>query len=391
MTPELEPSTHAKLSASSASRWMACPGSVKLSEGAPNTTSFYAAEGTLAHWVASECIENARQPDDYLGFIILTDGYEIECTEDMVDAVQVYVDLVNQCYEEGATISVEYDLTPALKKVHPDFGGTADALAHYPEQSLLKVFDYKHGAGQAVSVVENKQLKYYALGALLTYHTPVTRVEVNIVQPRCGIGEPVKTWEFDALDLLEFRADLLEAVEVVYSDTPPLNPGPEQCKWCLAATKCPALEKKQLMVMSEQFDVVGIDFVTPEKLAEALDILPLVEARISQIRELAYNQGLQGNPPPGYKIVEKQARRKWKSETEAETYAEMMLGEKAFTDPKLKSPAQIEKLLKKEDRKDIEDYVVKQSSGYTLVHTSDKRPPALLAAPEDFDNVEEAK
>ena len=39
---------HAKLSASGAHRWMACPGSVAAEEGFPDNTSSFAEEGTAA-------------------------------------------------------------------------------------------------------------------------------------------------------------------------------------------------------------------------------------------------------------------------------------------------------------------------------------------------------
>ena len=40
---------HAILSASGASRWMACPPSARLEQQFPQSTSTYAEEGTLAH------------------------------------------------------------------------------------------------------------------------------------------------------------------------------------------------------------------------------------------------------------------------------------------------------------------------------------------------------
>src|SRR3982750_206581 len=42
---------HSKYSASGSERWFACPASVKLSEGLPDKTSVWAAEGTRAHAV----------------------------------------------------------------------------------------------------------------------------------------------------------------------------------------------------------------------------------------------------------------------------------------------------------------------------------------------------
>ena len=46
------PEQHAKLSASSAHRWINCPPSVKLAEQFPSKTSAYAEAGRVAHSIA---------------------------------------------------------------------------------------------------------------------------------------------------------------------------------------------------------------------------------------------------------------------------------------------------------------------------------------------------
>jgi len=46
------PDVHAKLSASGAHRWMACPPSANLEAGFPDKTSEFAEEGTFAHSLA---------------------------------------------------------------------------------------------------------------------------------------------------------------------------------------------------------------------------------------------------------------------------------------------------------------------------------------------------
>ena len=57
---------HATLSPSSASRWMACPASVRLSEGIPNTSSIFAAEGTACHELAALCLQQEMDPTTFI-------------------------------------------------------------------------------------------------------------------------------------------------------------------------------------------------------------------------------------------------------------------------------------------------------------------------------------
>ena len=48
----IPPEKHALLSASSASRWLACTEAPRFEEGLPESTSDYAEEGRLAHAIA---------------------------------------------------------------------------------------------------------------------------------------------------------------------------------------------------------------------------------------------------------------------------------------------------------------------------------------------------
>ena len=51
------PGTHAILSASSSSRWLACPPSARITAELPETTSIYAEEGTMAHALAEKTLK----------------------------------------------------------------------------------------------------------------------------------------------------------------------------------------------------------------------------------------------------------------------------------------------------------------------------------------------
>lgn len=48
----MPPEKHALLGASSAHRWLHCPGSARLTENMPDNTSIYAEAGRLAHEIA---------------------------------------------------------------------------------------------------------------------------------------------------------------------------------------------------------------------------------------------------------------------------------------------------------------------------------------------------
>src|SRR5690606_33953284 len=142
---------HARLSASSAHRWMVCPGSVRLSKGLPNTSSASAAEGTLAHDIAARCLTAGVGPQSCLGREAERDGHKVVCDQEMVDGVQFYLDTIEEDYKKGDEVAVEVDVTSALQKIDSDLGGTADYTRWRPKTKSLRVFDFKYGAGHLVT------------------------------------------------------------------------------------------------------------------------------------------------------------------------------------------------------------------------------------------------
>src|SRR6202034_1016723 len=203
-------SEHSVLGASSSERWLECPGSIRLSEGMPNSSNKYAREGTAAHEVASTCLLSGKDAISMLGKTITVEKEEIEVTEDMCEAVQIYLDAVRKVIDEyefedfDLQVEVKFDLSHIYKGMF----GTCDAVGYLPAIRKLAVFDYKHG-WVSVDSEKNPQTMYYALGALTGKHNrPVEEIELVIVQPR-STGEPVKPWTCDVLEIMDFRADLL--------------------------------------------------------------------------------------------------------------------------------------------------------------------------------------
>ena len=184
---------------------MNCAGSVDLAAKQPEgATSFAAAEGTFAHDIAATHIRSngVMAAKDCLGVTGTVYGHAIICDQDMVDGVQLYLDTIAGLKLD--VLHVELNITPALQQWDRDAGGTADYVTYSLPRKLLRVFDFKYGAGMFVSADDNKQLKIYALGVLLTIKQPIDFVEVYIVQPRFEGAEPVRKQAFAAFDLMEF-------------------------------------------------------------------------------------------------------------------------------------------------------------------------------------------
>lgn len=78
----------------------------------------------------------------------------------------------------------------------------------------------KYGAGVAVEVVNNLQLKIYALATLLTFEYPAKTVTATIVQPRCYHPDGhIRSVVYDVVDLMDFYADVSDAIQHVKEAT----------------------------------------------------------------------------------------------------------------------------------------------------------------------------
>lgn len=382
---------HARLSASSASRWMACPGSVALSEGL-DSASAVAAEGTFAHHIAAMALGRgmtrcgiARSPKEWLGNTTIVDGHKVTCDQDMVDGVQAYLDAIAEDVQPGDKTWVEVDLTPALSKLHPDLGGTADYIRWRPSAQHLRVRDLKYGAGVVVDPEENLQAMTYALGALLHTGVSAKTVTLTIDQPRIEHAEGrSRDWTFPGVQLLDFAGDLIEGAKRVKPGAP-LTPGKAQCRFCPARRVCPALEEATTAVVEAEFrDVVpyNIDY-----LSDVLNKVASVKARIQAIEEFAYAEATRGVVIPGWKLVAKRAVRKWADEDGMKSWAAANAID-SLAPPVVKSPAQLEKGLKKADKEAMSAFVESKSSGNVLVPSSDDRPAVKLLSADDFAEVD---
>ena len=360
---------HSKIGASSMSRWSKCPGSVRLSKDIPSVSSPYAEEGTRAHELAADILVGKPVPPNV--------------DEEMMEAVNVYVDYVlSVSHLQKLWVEHRFDLS----SLYAGLFGTADAVIYNEKTKTFSVIDYKHGMGLPVEVENNPQLMYYALGALMSFNLPVENVDIVVVQPRCPHSDgPIRKQSIHPIDLMDFGTDLVAYAKATEDENAPIVPG-SHCKFCPAAGVCPSIHQKAIVLAKEEFSpALAYD---PKKLSEALNWAPTLKDWANKVMEFAYNEANQGRVPPGWKLVEKRATRKWKDEAQAQDLLQHHFGldQNQIFKKSLNSVAQIEKVLPKSARDEIAKLVVSESSGTTLVNDSDKRP-ARSSAQIDFEAV----
>lgn len=364
---------------------MACPGSVRLSRGRDNTSSEFAREGTAAHALGELSLRRGVDPELFLGTVL--EGVEV--TDDMVENVRVYVEYCNLIGSVTAWIEKQFTLS-ALHPPAPMYG-TADFIALDPTARKLHVVDLKYGQGVLVHVKGNKQLRYYALGALLTLDATerslVDDVVITIVQPRMLHADgAVRSETVSVADLLSFAIELLDAANATQAPDAPLHAG-SHCRFCPASSVCPELVTHAQEVAQMEFGVVDIP-PAPESMpialrSEILAKLPVLEQWIKDMKADAYNRLLRGEDVPGFKLVAKRNTRHWIDPHETENYlrAEGRETEEIF-ELKIKSPAQIEKLVGKKNLP--KDLVVSRSSGHTMAPVQDVRQEVSLDSGDEF-------
>ncbi|MDE2021066.1 MAG: DUF2800 domain-containing protein, partial [Patescibacteria group bacterium] len=158
---------HSPLGASSAERWLHCPGSVTLAKKIvlPDAEeSEYAKEGTAAHEAAAFCLKHDFDSWEVIG----QDFGGIVCTREMAEALQTYISHVRMLMAQHWMIEARIGGDPNTRP-HKDFYGTVDFAAYTDRRNEpLHVADYKHGVGISVDAEQNPQLMYYAYGILHT-------------------------------------------------------------------------------------------------------------------------------------------------------------------------------------------------------------------------------
>lgn len=371
---------HALLSASSAHRWLVCPPSAVVAAGYAETTSEFAAEGTLAHSVAETYATNAHLCKLPMGEL----ESDKEIPQEMRDHAQAYADYIaEQKKSDNAVVLLEQrvDFSPWV----PNGFGTCDCIII--QGDTLTIIDYKYGVGVEVDAKNNPQMKLYALGALndFGFAYDVKKVEMHIFQPRINnISRDTLTTD----ELMTWAEKTVKPIaQKAAKGKGDYKPG-EHCKFCPHAGRCRALTKTCTEYVETHSLRVAVPVLAPHEVAEVLKMEPLISLWLKRIKDQALTTLLNGGEVPGYKVVESRGTRAWADElkvSEALQAAGYSLED--ITKTELLSPAAMEKALgKKRTAELLTDLIEKKTGGPSLAPETDKRPvyDRLAEAQKDF-------
>jgi len=403
---------HSIFGPSSAHRWMRCARSLIEGHLAGDRPTVYAAEGSVAHWLAEDWLLNGN-PWRHLGSIHTKDGFEIEITEEMISYVEEYVSRVSTMPGKHY-VEVKVDLSKYTPV--PSFG-TSDHIS--AEWRKLRVKDLKYGKVW-VDAEENEQGLAYALGAFeeLDWLYDFQEIEIEIIQPR---RENYDSWTIDRKRLLEFGEEYRAASHKAWDANAPYNPDPVACEYCPARFTCPALADSMRAIATASFGDLDDEYSSERAVAvmqteiiaspalPAYNQMPLEQlARIYEWRttvekwfresyEYLLAQLELGRDVPGQKLGKGRAgNRKWTDPVAARRYLlRNGLTDLDLYDAKMISPSTASTLLRLlhggtvKDNDALLESLVNQSPGkLTMIPTSDKREE-LPSAASAFDDVED--
>ena len=351
---------------STAKRVINCPASVKLvQQMPPKPSSEHADRGTLLHNVIAELLEFDKKPEQCIGAQYKDQTLTQELIDEKIIPALEALDAIDP--EKQMEYMVETRV--AFGDFLPNVFGSTDLLGRKNKRAI--VLDWKFGDGVSVDAVENPQLLFYAAAAMRTpaaqwIFEGAEEIECIIVQPPM-----VRRWVTTPARIKEFEQELLYAVRLSSWPEPPMQEG-DHCRWCAAKPICPRMNgaveralKAKLLEMPAQ------------QIAAQLRQADMIESYITDLRALAFEMLQNGVAVPGYKMVAKQARRQWVDKAKIEAWADVNNIEDAYEPATIKSPAQLEKVLKKAKIEFPADMVVSVSSGDTLAADTDPRPAVL--------------
>lgn len=397
-----------------------------------------AKEGTACHKLL-ELAQLGMEPEMFLGQAVTEDkrkdGSPFLVDQAMVGAVRYFMDTVGGIMLElgipPENYRPEQHLVHPLSAVGPNiedhlFGGTTDFVAW--GNGTLLVADLKYGAEPVEP--SSPQLTEYAILALANMPDvapTITRIEQVIIQPRISFGDTVGRYNLPFEELRSTWERLWAMIELFkahrHMEASPLElyQSGDHCHRCERIQNCP----KVTMDLNDAVKAVPAINALENDPANSLDIISYwleraepIRAFLKAVDEAAWKLAKSGYKIPGKKLVYSFGNRTWKFDKTirgrkckdgtqlptrvAETKEE--LDEKVYEllrrklnfkrsevqNTTVKSPAQVEALLKEQKRLDAKTREImmalttRQVKGVRLVDQADRGEEVNIGTVDEF-------
>lgn len=384
---------HAILSASSASRWLHCPPSVRLSDGIPDRGSDFASEGTKAHEMAEAYLNGLLQgkTDDEVReslkknapSVAHSDAYAPDDNNSIIENVSLYVDYIIGEYNRLVAIDEDTVVLPEVRVSYDNVAregfGTSDCVIIGAGEII--VIDLKYGKGVKVDALGNPQLRLYAIGALnefMPLHGSFEKVKTAIIQPRLNhLSEEVMTPE----ELYSWGETTVKPMaERAYKGVGDYAEG-EWCRFCKAKGCCPLQAAQNLSLEVDMENNPEVEALDENSIADILERGKGLIKWYKALETYATDKVLTGGTIPGYKLVESRSKKVWKDDEEAaEKLRKAGLTDDQIWTSSIVSPSKAFELAEKLDLSDdeireLQDMTEKANINPVLVPVSDKREP----------------
>lgn len=367
----------------------------------PESTSTYAAEGTLAHSVCELFARKkftAAKPSAHNASLRKLKKQEL-WQDEMLTTAEVYVEhLAERAMAFEVRPYMAFEVKVDLTDYMPEAFGTCDSVMIGGNE--LIVTDYKHGKGVPVSPMNNPQMMLYALGALKLYRPiygdAIKKVSMYIDQPRLNSYDGY-TMTVDEL-LAWGENEVKPKAALAFAGLGNFNPG-DHCRFCRAKAQCRARAGVHTALedfKDAQLPNAAVRDTTKPLLtdAEIGDLLARGKSLVdwyNSLEEYALTTLLNGGAIPGYKAVEGTSKTTFAPDYDTAAAVMMNAGYDRATlyRETPETLTALDKLVggRPKLKELLGDHLYKPTGKPTLAPENDKRPPYSSAA-ADFGKSE---
>lgn len=294
---------HALLSPSGMPAAIRCLAKPHRERGLPDQSSSFADEGTAAHFLMEQCLENQVEAKHYIGNSIKVEAGKTEfhtagqypVGRDMVHEIQKALDYIH-AVADGAMIYPEQKLsiahitgeywhkvTDAVCFLHEDgkyidfdtgqeyLEDDVDPATGTTDVWIIKgkvahCLDLKYGMGVQVFAADNEQQEMYTDAALQEFDLlgEVEQVHLHIVQPRMNHFDEAELTREELDAKIETIRQASKKIAFTPGDELPATPGEKQCRFCKKSATCDERTDHTLQLIVGEFVDLDKGFVKVE-------------------------------------------------------------------------------------------------------------------------------